>query len=380
MNKIEKSSFTIVSNGYADGPSQALRDYLVKHNATSVITVAHPLVAGGDNSHIISTYVNSSLIQKRIRLLNKPPYTYVFDSFIPFRLKRDTVWFGFNNLACLRGLLRKKLGRSQQVVYWAVDFVPNRFGKGFATWIYNAVDRYVCTHADMRVELTQEALDARTQYLKLDSQTSSTAIVIPMGAWLARTPKVAQDSFQKKKIVYMGHIVERQGVAHVIRAMSILIKSDPEITLDIVGGGPDETEMKQLAIELELIDHISFRGFVDDHKDVERFLSEASIGVAPYTKISSNFTLTSDPGKVKAYLGASLPIVLTDVPPIAKQLESRGVALLVDDTPESIAAAIERYLKSEKLWDSARRSSAEMAKDYDWDSILATKLRNMDLE
>jgi glycosyltransferase involved in cell wall biosynthesis len=178
----------------------------------------------------------------------------------------------------------------------------------------------------------------------------------------------------------MGHIVERQGVAHVIRAMSILIKSDPEITLDIVGGGPDETEMKQLAIELELIDHISFRGFVDDHKDVERFLSEASIGVAPYTKISSNFTLTSDPGKVKAYLGASLPIVLTDVPPIAKQLESRGVALLVDDTPESIAAAIERYLKSEKLWDSARRSSAEMAKDYDWDSILATKLRNMDLE
>jgi glycosyltransferase involved in cell wall biosynthesis len=380
MNKISESDFTIVSNGYADGPSQALRDYVVGHKASRVVTVAHPLVAGGDDMHIISSYIDGNVTHKRIRLINRPPYTYIFDLFVPFSLKQDTVWFGFNNLACLRGLVRKKFGRSQKVVYWAVDFVPNRFGKGFATWVYNAVDRFVCEHADVRVELTQEALEARASYLKLKPLKLAPSMVVPMGAWLSRTPKVSGDALRKKKIVYMGHIVERQGVAHIIRAMSILTKNDVEVTLDIVGGGPDEPEMKRLATELGLTKHISFRGFVEDHKDVERYLSEATIAVAPYTKVSSNFTVTSDPGKVKAYLGASLPIVLTDVPPIAKILEARGVALLVEDTPESIAQGIERYLHNEDLWSNARKASAKMAKDYDWESILANKLREMGIK
>jgi len=262
-------------------------------------------------------------------------------------------------------------------VYWAVDFVPKRFGPGLASWVYSAVDRFVCQYADVRVELTQEALDERNSYLNLTSRSTAPAVVVPMGTWLARTPKATSDSFRKKKIVYMGHIVERQGVAHIIRAMSILLQIDPEVTLDIVGGGPDENKMKRLAIELNLMDSITFHGFVKDHKDVEDFLGNSSIAVAPYTKVASNFSVTSDPGKVKSYLGASLPIVLTDVPPIARVLESRGAALLAEDTPEAIAEAVGRYLTDESLWKLAHKAAARMAKEYDWENILTNKLKEM---
>ena len=381
MNKITQSKFTIVSNGYADGPSQALRDFFLNHKAASVTTIEHPLVAGGDNVHVTNFYKNKSVTTKRVNLLNKPPYTYVFDLFIPLRIPSDeTVWFGFNNLACLRGLLRRKLGRNQKVVYWAVDFVPNRFGDGIATKIYNAVDRFVCKHADMRVELTQEALEQRAEYLNLTADVAARSMVVPMGAWLARTPKVSASAFQKKKIVYMGHIVERQGVTNLIKALAILTKKDKDVTLDIVGGGPDEEKMKLLANELELTNKITFRGFVEDHKDVEAYLAEGTVAVAPYAKVPDNFSVTSDPGKIKAYLGASLPIVLTDVPPIAKVLKSHGAALLPDDTPESIAKAISEYLYDKKAWASAHNASAKLAKDYDWESILSTKLINIDLK
>lgn len=381
MNKISQSKFTIASNGYADGPSQALRDYLIGHKAQAVTTIEHPLVAGGDNTHIVTTYKDGSVTTKRTRLLNKPPYTYVFDLFIPFKLPAsETVWFGFNNLACLRGLLRRSLGRNEKVVYWAVDFVPNRFGSGIATKVYNAVDRFVCKHADMRVELTQEALEQRAVYLKLTPDVAARSMVVPMGAWLARTPKVTADAFAKKKVVYMGHIVERQGVTNLIKAIAILVKKDPAVTLDVVGGGPDEGKMKALAAELGLSDAITFRGFIDDHKDVEAYIAQGTVAVASYTKVPDNFSVTSDPGKIKAYLGASLPIVVTDVPPIAKILSARGAALLPDDTPESIAHMITQYLTDKKAWTSAHKASATLAKEYDWESILSAKLANIDLK
>ena len=315
----------------------------------------------------------------RIPLYNRPPLTYIFDLIVPFRIPKDTVWFGFNNLACLRGLIRRKFGRSQRVVYWAVDFVPRRFGNGFATKVYDAVDRYVCKHADYRVELTQEGIDARNAYMNIPPDQLAPSLVVPMGAWLNRTQKISPTAWSKKRIVYMGHIVERQGVNNVIEAMQYLIKKDPSVSLDVVGGGPDEPKMQQLAKRLKLEKHVTFHGFVEDHRDVEKILANATIAVAPYAKIPSNFSVTSDPGKIKAYLGASLPIVLTDVPPIAKILNSRGVGLLCDDNPKSVAENIQVYLEDEKKWSRARLASEKMAKEYDWEMILSTKLQEMGL-
>lgn len=376
----EALSFTIVSNGFADGPSQALRDYLNNHKASQVTMVMHPLVDGTNDAHKITYYKKGKAVRnKDVRLYNKPPLTYGFDLFVPSRLPKDTAWFGFNNLGCIRGIIRRKIGRSKKVIYWAVDFVPNRFGHGFATKVYDAVDRYVCKHADCRVELTQEGIDGRNAYMNVQAGDLAPTIVIPMGAWLSRTPKTTQESWRKKKIVYMGHIVERQGVKNVVEAMAALVKKDSSITLDIVGGGPDEPLMRELARGLKLEKHITFHGFVDDHKDVEALLADATVAVAPYAKIPDNFSVTSDPGKVKAYLGASLPIVLTDVPPIAKILKKRGVGILCEDNPESVAASILRYLTDEKLWISARAASEKMAKEYDWDVILAAKLKEMDV-
>ena len=61
---------------------------------------------------------------RRVRLPSRPPFTYVLDPFVPLWPERVDGWFGFNNLACARGLLARRLGRADTVVYWAVDFVP----------------------------------------------------------------------------------------------------------------------------------------------------------------------------------------------------------------------------------------------------------------
>ncbi|HYZ90807.1 MAG TPA: hypothetical protein VFA34_00270, partial [Actinomycetota bacterium] len=116
-------SVAIVSNGFADGPAQALRDYLVGRG-TKVVTIFHPLTPEQGTHHRIATYAGGALVRERsVRVPMKPPLSFALDPFVPLRPPPVDVWFGFNPLACARGLV----ARAGRVILWSVDFVPDRF-------------------------------------------------------------------------------------------------------------------------------------------------------------------------------------------------------------------------------------------------------------
>ena len=104
----------------------------------------------------------------------------------PYEFRRPTCGSDFNNLLAFRGLVENRLKRAERVVYWAVDFVPDRFGDGALTRAYDALDRLCCCHVDHRVELSHAALDARNRRHGL-FQNVSAPKVVPVGAWLGRT-------------------------------------------------------------------------------------------------------------------------------------------------------------------------------------------------
>jgi len=56
-----------------------------------------------------------------------------------------------------------------------------------------------------------------------------------------------------------------------------------------------------------------------------QLLSSASIGLATYLESEESFTQFADPGKLKNYLAAGLPIVMTRVPYNADSLEESVV-------------------------------------------------------
>lgn len=379
--KISDSTFTIVANGFADGPAQPLRDYLLEHKAKKVIMVNHPLVAEGGNKHIVTIYEKGKIVsQKKYRLPNKPPYTFALDPFVPLKLPDSTAWFGFNNLAAQRGMRRKKHGKTQKVYYWAVDFVPNRFGNNVLTKVYNKVDKKVSLNADARIELAETAIKKRTEYLDLDTKKMAPVLTVPMGTWLDRTPKIGDSARKNKKVVYLGHLVERQGVAALIRALGIFMKEDSAVTADIIGGGPLAEDLKALAKELGIENRVTFHGFVKDHEDVEAILATASVAAAPYVNDKTSFTQFADPGKIKAYLGASLPVVLTEVPPNARELEQAGAAVIVKDTPEAVAEGLRSLLADQDKWRRAHRAAAKLAHEFDWNTILKRALTKLGFE
>ena len=72
----------------------------------------------------------------------------------------------------------------------------------------------------------------------------------------------------------------------------------------------------------------------------------------------------------KSYLGAGLPIVLTNVPPNAEALRDSGCAVLVEDSPVSVASGIDGLLGRPELWTSMHRSALEEAVNFDWPVVL----------
>jgi glycosyltransferase involved in cell wall biosynthesis len=351
----------IASNGFADGPAQALRDYLVAEGA-EVVTIFHPLTPEQGTTHVVTTYAAGARIaERRVRVPVRPPASFALDPFVPLLLPRVDVWFGFNPLACARGFV----ARADRVVLWSVDFVPDRFGAGtLVTRVYDRLDRLCCRRADARVELSEAAREARNLRHGLGD---APALVVPMGAWLDRVPQTTPDSFRAGRVVFLGHLVERQGVA-------LLLESLSGRPADIVGTGPLEAELRAKAPE-----NVRFHGYLEEHREVERVLSEAAVAVAPYRRSPDSFTRYADPGKLKAYVAAGLPVVLTDVPPTAGELAAAAGAEVVADDAAAIGAGIQRAVATFDEWEARRQAALAYARRFDWNVLLGDALAELDI-
>jgi glycosyltransferase involved in cell wall biosynthesis len=348
-----------------------LLEYLMHHGARRVTMIMHPLDRDGDQRHHITVHEPGRRPRARaIRLPSLPPYTFPLDFLVPPWPAAVDGWFGFNNLACARGLLARRMGRAGKVVYWAIDFVPDRFGPGLMTRAYDALDRACCLRADAWFDLTQAALEGRAQRHGLTPGTGARPRVVPIGAWLDRVPAVPEDGWKRRRVVYTGHLVERQGVLTLIAALAVLARRGVDFEAHIGGRGPLEPDLRAAAAQAGLDGQVKFRGFFPEHREMEAFLAEGSVAVAPYDTAPGSFSRFADPSKLKSYIAAGLPTITTAVPPNAGELAEQAGTEVVPYDAEALADAIERALGSPEQWVSRRAAALEYARRFDWTRIL----------
>jgi glycosyltransferase involved in cell wall biosynthesis len=377
LRPVEESTFAVLANGSSyTPPASGLLEYLVAHRARRVIAVLHPLNAEDGARHSITTYqFGRQSRQHTVRLPAYPPYTYPLDLLVAPVGGPIDAWFAFNNMLCARGLLQRRLKRASTIAYWAVDFVPNRFGAGtMLTRVYDAVDAYCCQHADLRIELSTAALEGRDRRHGLKPEAGATRMIAPIGAWISRIPVTSPEGWKSRRAVFIGHLVERMGCDRVIEAAALLRARGCDVTVDIAGRGPLEGVLQEQVRQRGLHDVVRFHGFITDHRELESLLAQAAVALAPYSTRVDSFTRYADPSKLKAYLAAGLPILLTDVPPTAGELAQRAGAEIVPDDSGSLADAIERALLDPEVWQRRRAAALSYVRRFDWDEIVASVL------
>lgn len=373
---IERSRFLVATSGVAEGPSQALSRFLVEHGAAAVHVLSHPLVREAANEHRLEELVGGRPARV-VRRPNRPPLTYAFDPVTPVRLPRVDVWVGFNCLATAQGLLRRRAGRADRVLHWSVDFVPERFGPGALTRVYDRLDRHCITAVDGRVELSDAAFRGRLDAYGL-TPDECPAEIVPMGSWSSEVPSTDPTRLASPRLVFLGHLVERMGVPLAIELAATLRHRGRDIPVDVVGGGPLLDELRSAAVDRGVADLVTFHGFVPEFADVERVLAGAVIGLAPYDDRGDSFSRFADPGKLKAYLAAGLPVLLTGVPPNSAELERTAGAQVLAFDADRFADAVLALLDEPDRWRARHTAAIDAARrDFDWNHLLGRALPNL---
>lgn len=368
---IRRTRFVVSSNGFADGPAEGLVPYLLRRHAREVLVVKHPLVADARGAHTATLWREGRVVaERRMRLPFMEPFTYMFDLLAPrLPIASTDVWIGFNNLNTFRGLCWRKRGKASRVIFSCVDFTPERFGRGSPiTAAYNWLDWRCCVDSDEMWSVSEACQRGRLEAFGLSDQVR--AKVVPMGVWIDRCACASTASFRRGELAFLGHLLEKQGVQVAIRALPLLGEAFGHVTIKVIGGGPYEVSLKKLAEEHGVANRVRFLGFVDSHEEVERELASSAAALALYVPELAWFSRYGDPGKLKAYAAAGLPVILTDVPPNAGEIARDAGGTIVGCEPEAVAAAIREILGDEGRWAARNARARAYAAKFDWNAIL----------
>ena len=136
-------------------------------------------------------------------------------------------------------------------------------------------------------------------------------------------------------VLYMGSFFYFSGLDQVLRALSAL-KSKPYLIL--VGGGEQESELRDLARHLKIDNWVRFTGFVA-FQDLPAYFAIADVAINPM--VPSLVSDTALPNKVLQYMASGLPIVSTRLKGLSSLFQDLEGLRLVHKPSEVLSSAVE---------------------------------------
>ncbi|MCL5432570.1 MAG: glycosyltransferase [Patescibacteria group bacterium] len=383
MIDFKRKKAIIVLHEATTGPGHDLRDFLLNHGIEELLFIAHPLFFVKESrkkSSRLEFYKKGKLIKTKTAFhwVLPEPLLYIKDYFYTFYWSftikgKIDYFFGLGNLNAFSGHILKFFGRINKVIYYVIDFIPQRFNNKFLNWIYENLEKFCALYSNSTWNLSPVMVDMRNKKWNIDFPNQ---LVVLHGVHFFRIKRVSFDKVNKNEIIYMGGLLKKQGIQLVIEALPIIYKKIPNVKFTIIGSGEYENELKKLSHKLSVSKLIDFLGYIPSHKDVENRMAKAAIAIAMYEEKKGNYTYFTDPGKVKNYLGAGVPVAITDVPYIARAIEKERCGIIVKYNKEEFAKKIVEFLSSEKLMKTYRRNAFKFAKRYDWDKVFINAFDN----
>ncbi len=366
---------------YEAGSAYELRDFLLENYNTDMLFISHPLLLRKESYNFSSRYEyfkNSVLVKKNnaFHWILPEPLLYIKDFLYTlmwtiFIGQKYDLFFGYDPLDALCGILLRSLGRAKKVVYYNIDFTPIRFQNKILNYIYHLFDKYATYYADFNWVGTKRTVKARIAY-GLSQKSMAKTIIVPDGNHSLRIKQKEFSQIKKENIVYLGGVYKKQGIDLVIEALPRLNKLIKNVEFVVIGDGEYLGELKEKVKSLGL-NNVKFLGYIKDSSRVEDILTSSGIAVAPYLPDKNSFTYYSDPGKPKWYLACGLPVIITNVPAVAEVIKRRKAGKMINyDKEELINAVLEIMHKGN--YEEYRKNARKMGLSFDWSIIFKKAL------
>jgi glycosyltransferase involved in cell wall biosynthesis len=374
--KLSKKKFhkvILLANGLeaSGGPYESMIKYLSKFSEVPFLAVRHPLLRNQRSFSEVVQRDNSGVISSKFKWRpNFPPITYLLDGFFDPKSKSPILWMAFNNLSALRAILRSNRDEDA-VILWSIDFVPMKSSNYLVQKFYKHIDKYVHLRVSQHWEVSQAALDARIE--ESGKVVQGLHKVVPMGIWKEAFSGSSDERFQARKVAYFGSVDERNGADMMAEIIVNSHKNDLNISFEIIGGGSKLESLKAKVSEAGASSSATFYGFIENEFEAYQILGNSTIAIAPFIQDNQSWTAYADPSKFKAYLAASLPILTSDVPPNALDLQLRAGASVIDSNSSSLRylEMILEMMENQNDWTQKSEKAQIFASQFDWQKIIS---------
>ena len=365
-----KNTIFVLSANVVEGfesEFEYLSRYLCELNVMEIHALSHPL---DRRSKSFTTYriINNGteVASNSWRRPHRPPFTHIFDFLYPPKLVRGDIWIAFNPVQAAAARLRMK--NRSLLVHWAIDFVPQKSLNPFVNFCYRFLEQFMFKRVDVQIENTQAAMEMRQKLMK---RIPPFQAIAPIGVFDSDFKSPTAERLKNPKVVYFGSIDERNDVGFVAEIAREICIAETSVTFHFVGSGPLEEKLKQQLSDLLIDNRVVFYGFVKEQTTITDLLGECAVALAPFLDNDKQFTKFADPQKIKYYLAAGLPIILTDVPPNAQDLDDRaGCSILSkQDGPKAWADHISFLINSPAEWLSRAAKAYQVGTEYERTNI-----------
>jgi glycosyltransferase involved in cell wall biosynthesis len=144
------------------------------------------------------------------------------------------------------------------------------------------------------------------------------------------------------RIIAVGRLARLKGFDYLLRAAQLCRQRGVAVDVELVGDGPESGALKALAGELEIAEHVTFRGYIP-FSDVRTAMSQSTILVHPSDGLGDGL-----PNVLREAMAVGTPVIASRVAGIPEALDDGRCGWLVPpkDVP-ALAQAIETLLADE---------------------------------
>jgi len=388
---LKKNNFIIVVHEFVPqgGPAYETLQYLLKKNAGTILFIAHPLLSTPE------TYANDSrydyfkkgkkVEQYRSTHLRLPDLLLFIKDFlltllwcVQYKNNKYDVFIGLDPLNALAGIVLRTMGIVDKVIYYSIDYFPTRFNNAIMNSLYHFIDKLSVRFSNETWNVGINMKEARARFNNMKGYTYTRQYYVPIGIWFDKEKMKPIEKIDTKKLVYAGHLISYMGIDLAIRAMPELIKKIPGISLDIIGMGAEEKDLKDLTKQLSLTKQIHFYSWMGDRKSFEEKLSTAAVGLATFnTIILDDKVKNADPSKIKDYMVCGLPIITTNALATYKDVENAKAAIVVDYNQKAFIKAVVSLLGNKQTLDTYRHNAQKFVQQFDWEVLLNKNMQRL---
>jgi glycogen(starch) synthase len=164
------------------------------------------------------------------------------------------------------------------------------------------------------------------------------------------------------KLAFIGRILPSKGIRKLIEALPMLINTNPQVTLDIYGGGTTKyvDRLKTVVKDLQLESKVFWHGFME-HDQLREILP--TLGAVVMPSKGESFGLVA-----LETLASGVPLVSTCVGGMNEFLSSGVAEIIHEVNPTSIASAICRMWSQPDVTNLRVENGLLLASHYTWES------------